>query len=136
MTNRVLTDLQKAFLKALMSEEAKGNPKVAMQMAGYAPDSDVIAVLRSLRKEILDLAEEWLAGHATVAAYGMTEASQDALHPDIKERMAAMKDVMDRAGVIKKDGIGSLGDAAKGILFILPSKDEDESEPIPDEYKV
>jgi len=39
--------------------------------------------------------------------------------------------------VIKKDGIGNLGDAAKGIIFLMPNKDvEDESEPIPDEYKI
>ena len=132
MADRELTDMQKAFLVHLMSDEAKGDPRKAMTLAGYQPGSDVMYLIRSLRKEILEVAEEYIAGHAGRAAFGMVGVMDDALDPAVKERMVAMKEVMDRAGLIKKDGLHSLADIGAGVIFVLPAKkeapDEDDGE--------
>ncbi len=135
MADKILTEKQKDFLIHLMGEESQGNPRKAMHLAGYAPNTDMMTLVKTLRKEILELAEEYLAAHATEAAYGMVGA-MDSIDPSIKDKMQAMREVMDRAGVIKKDGITQIGDAVKGILFILPEKDKDDSDLIPDEYKI
>ncbi len=128
MADRELTDMQKAFLVHLMSDEAKGDPRIAMTMAGYQPSSDVMYLIRSLRKEILETAEEYIAGHAGRAAFGMVGVMDDALAPDIKEKMVAMKEVMDRAGLIKKDGIHGLSDIGQGVIFVLPAKKKAEDD--------
>ena len=62
---RELTERQSAFLDALFGD-AQGNPRIAGELAGYAPSS-FPTVISSLKNEIIDQAENVLALHSPQA---------------------------------------------------------------------
>ena len=115
-----LTEKQETFLTALFGE-ARGNPKVAGDIAGYA---DYHQPLRSLKDEIITRAEEQLAAFAPRASMGMINAlDEDGSLPGANIRMEAAKQILDRVGIVKKDKIDINAQVAHGI-FILPAKDD------------
>ena len=63
---RNLTDMQEKFLDVLFGE-AKGNPREAARLAGYSENS-YSKVIRNLKKEITELAENHLSTHSAQAA--------------------------------------------------------------------
>ena len=69
-TQRVkeLTDQQKSFLTALFGD-AKGNPKKAGEIAGYSEHS-YPKVIRALKDEIIQRAEEVMASYSPKATMG------------------------------------------------------------------
>ena len=93
-----LTEKQETFLTALFGE-AKGNPRVAGDIAGYA---DYHQPLRALKEEIITRAEEQLANI----------------------RMEAAKQILDRVGLAKKEKLDITAKVQHGV-FILPPKNND-----------
>ena len=63
--NRQLTEKQQKFLDALIAHN--GNPKVAAEVAGYS--GNYHQVLKSLKDEVINLAEDVLVQHAPRAAF-------------------------------------------------------------------
>ena len=122
--NKSLTDTQEKFLDALFGE-AKGNPKRAGELAGYSEHS-YPKVLRSLKNEIVERAENYLATHSAKAATKMVDMlEEDGTTPHANIRMEAAKQILDRIGVVKKDQIDINMKAMHGI-FILPPKEKPE----------
>lgn len=117
------TPQQKEFLRELADPANKGDIRKCMTAAGYHEKANMDHLISGLKSEILDIAERVLAAHAVQASMAMAGViSDDVLAPDVKERMAAMREVMDRAGVIKKDGM-KLGDGQGAAIVFLPAKD-------------
>jgi len=97
-----LTDTQEKFLDALFGE-ARGNPKKAGELAGYSEHS-YPKVLRSLKNEIVERAENYLASHSAKAATKMVDMlEEDGTTPHANIRMEAAKQILDRIGLTKKD---------------------------------
>ena len=118
---RNLTDMQEKFLDVLFGE-AKGNPKHAAELAGYSAHS-YPKVVRNLKKEILELAENHLSTHSAKAATRLTDLlDEDGTTPHSNIRLAAANSVLDRVGITKKDQLDINMKALHGI-FILPPKD-------------
>ena len=119
---RSLTDKQKLFLDVLFNE-AKGDPYVAVKLAGYSKSVKTSSVTASLVDEINDLTRKFIAQSSTKAVYTMYSilGTEDFLGS--KEKIAAAKDILDRSGHTKVD---KLEVKTSEPLFILPSKkDED-----------
>ena len=117
-----LTDMQEKFLDVLFGE-ARGNPRHAAELAGYSSHS-YPKVVRNLKKEIIELAENHLSTHSAKAATKLTELlDEDGTTPHANIRLAAASQILDRVGIIKKDQIDINMKALHGI-FILPAKDE------------
>lgn len=116
-----LTEMEEKFLDALMSEKCKGDFTKAKHMAGYSKNTSVWELKKRLRKEILERAEYHLATATVQAAWGLTDASTNARDPDIRERMMAMKEILDRGGVVKKED-KSGNEAPTTNVFVLPPK--------------
>ena len=70
------TDKQEAFLEALMSE-ARGNIRLAMDIAGYAKTTKVAEVVGPLKEEIIERASTMLALNAPKAAFGIVDVLDD-----------------------------------------------------------
>ena len=122
---RNLTDMQEKFLDVLFAE-AKGNPREAARLAGYSENS-YSKVIRNLKKEITELAENHLSTHSAQAANRLiTLLDEDGTTPQASIRLAAANSILDRVGIIKKDQIDVNMKALHGI-FILPAKDNPES---------
>ncbi len=117
---RNLTDMQEKFLDVLFGE-AKGNPKHAAELAGYSAHS-YPKVVRNLKKEILELAENHLSTHSAKAATRLTDLlDEDGTTPHFNIRLAAATQILDRVGLGKKEQLDVNMKAMHGI-FILPAK--------------
>lgn len=124
MAKRELTDKQQMFLDVLF-EEAEGDPLMAKKLAGYSDNVSTSSVTASLVDEIAELTRKFIAQSSTKAAYTMFKVmgSKDML--GAKERMAAAKDLMDRAGFVKTEKVEV---TTSEPLFILPAKRSDKDE--------
>jgi hypothetical protein len=110
--------------------EAKGDPKRAAELAGYSKHS-YPKVVRNLKKEITELAENHLSTHSAKAATRLTDLlDEDGTTPHASVRLAAATNIclaaatniLDRVGIVKKDQLDINMKAMHGI-FILPAKD-------------
>jgi len=127
-TQRVkeLTDQQKSFLTALFGN-AKGNPKKAGEIAGYSEHS-YPKVIRALKDEIIQRAEEVMASYSPKAAMGLVNAlEEDGSTPNASIRVEAAKQILDRVGLTKKEKVDINVRSVSGI-FILPPKDGERAE--------
>jgi hypothetical protein len=118
--NKELTDKQHSFLEHLV--EQGGDPKKAAELAGY--NSGHYQVVKSLKKEILDIAEGILAQSAPKAALKLVEVmNSDVPIPQANMRLQAAQTILDRVGLGRSERI-DVSHKAEGGLFILPSKQE------------
>ena len=119
--NKELTLKQKTFLDSLI--ECGGNAKQAAELAGYAEGS-YTSVVKSLKKEILDIAEGILAQNAPKAAMKLVNImDSDQPIPQASIRLQAAQTLLDRVGISKTDKINVNVEGSNGI-FILPAKSE------------
>jgi hypothetical protein len=125
--SRVLTDMQRAFIDALLSDECKGKPSLAKQKAGYADSVSTTTIMAGLQEEITEATRRYLALHGPAAAFAMTKSlgMDGPVPPDSRERMAAAREILDRGvGVVKTDRL-EVSAVKAGIVF-LPPKDADQ----------
>jgi hypothetical protein len=118
MAKRELTEKQQLFLDVLF-EEAEGDPLKAKKLAGYSDNVPTSSVTTSLVDEIAELTRKFIAQSSTKAAFTMYKVMGDVDMLGAKEKMAAAKDLMDRAGFTKTEKIEV---STKEPVFILPSK--------------
>tara|TARA_E500000318_G_scaffold99850_2_gene102156 strand:- start:312 stop:680 length:369 start_codon:yes stop_codon:yes gene_type:complete len=121
--SRKLTEKQQKFLDVLF-DEAQGNVVAAKKLAGYAESNSTADIINSLKDEILEKTNLYLARNAPLAAVAMTGALIDPTQLGIKEKMQAAKEVMDRVGIIKSE---KLQVESTGGVMLLPPKHVDES---------
>jgi maleate cis-trans isomerase len=117
-----LTEKQQAFLDALFNE-AEGNPVKALKIAGYAPGVSTSVVMTPLKQEIADRTRDFIANNGPQAVWSMMQVMRSPTDLGNKEKMAAAKDFLDRAGFVKTEKVEV---KSENPLFILPPKaDED-----------
>jgi|TARA_B100000073_G_C23702223_1_gene560828 hypothetical protein len=116
-----LTLKQKTFLDNLV--DCGGNAKQAAELAGYAEGS-YTSVVKSLKKEILDISEGILAQNAPKAALKLVNImDSDQPIPQANIRLQAAQTLLDRVGISKTDKLNLNVEGSNGI-FILPAKSE------------
>ena len=116
-----LTDQQQKFLEVLY-EEAQGDIRTAMRIAGYSDNTTRASVTNALAEEIASATQKFIAESATKAVYSMYEVMTDPVKLGNKEKMAASKDLLDRAGFAKTEKVEV---KAEEPVFILPAKNKD-----------
>lgn len=126
MTTSVIshTTKQQLFLDALVSEEAMGDLRTAMRMAGYSDSTKIAHTARELRKEIKEATETLLALYAPKAAYALTSILDNPDTFNARHVISASKEILDRTGF----GVKSQLDVevnAPTAMFILPPKQTD-----------
>ena len=115
---RTLTGKQEKFL-AVLFEEARGIPARATELAGYAAGTASTTIMNTLQEEIADLTKKFIATRGPQAAYSMVNVMENPTDLGNKEKMAAARDLLDRAGFVKTDKVEV---TAESPLFILPPK--------------
>lgn len=123
MADRKLTEKQQKFLDVLF-EEAHGSLVEAKRLAGYSPTQATAEIVRSLKEEILERTNMYLAQSAPRAAMAMVGALSDPTELGIKEKMMAAKEVMDRVGIIKSEKVQV--EATGGVMILPPKRSEDD----------
>ena len=116
--DRQLTEKQEAFLGHLV--ETGGDFKKSAELAGYSGNH--YQVLKSLKEEVVDLAQNVLAREAPTAAFKIIEVlKSDRPIPQANYKLQAAQTILDRVGVSKTDRIDVNHNTGGGI-FILPEK--------------
>ena len=118
-----MTEQQEKFLNALFGE-AQGNFREAMNMAGYAKSEYPARLIRNLKSEIIERAEYMLAANAPKAVLSMSGILDDPSALGNKDRLAAAKEILDRAGIVKTEKVEHKTNGA-AIVFLPPLEDED-----------
>ena len=119
--NKELTIMQQSFLDHLVS--CNGDTKRAADLAGYAEGS-YTSVVKALKTEIIELAENILAQNAPKASLKLVEV-MDSTNPipQANVRLQAAQTLLDRVGIRKTDKLDVNLQNTNG-LFILPAKQE------------
>lgn len=118
---RNLTEKQTKFLEVLF-EEALGDFVLAKKLAGYSENVSTTSIINSLKEEIATATKDYLVIHGAKAAASMVSVLTDPTQLGSKEKMAAAKDLLDRAGHKATDKIEVKTETP---LFILPEKTTD-----------
>jgi hypothetical protein len=117
---RNLTPNQQKFLEVLF-DEAGGDVVSAKKIAGYSENTPTRLIVESLKDEIAEATRSYFSRTAPKAAMAMVSALSDPTELGIKDKMAAAKDLLDRAGLgkVEKVDVSSSG----GGIFYLPPKE-------------
>ena len=119
---RNLSAKQRLFLDALISEEAMGDLRTAMRLAGHSDNTKVAHTAKELRGEIQEATETLLAMYAPKAAYALTSVLNNPDTFKARHIISAAKEILDRTGLVKKEQIEVSSNS--GGIFILPPKQE------------
>jgi hypothetical protein len=116
---RNLTENQQKFLEVLF-EEAQGDVVLAKKLAGYSDKTPTRLIIESLKDEIAEATRSYFARSAPKAVMALAGALNDPTQLGLKEKMAAAKDLLDRAGLGKVEKMEVTG---SGGVFYLPPKE-------------
>lgn len=118
-----LSERQEKFIEALLGE-AKGNVRAAMRIAGYSDSTAIREAMAPVAEEVAEAAQMLLALNAPKAALGMIGVLDDPSALGARNTVSAAKELLDRAGVVKKEKVEVKG--PEGAMFILPPKQTSE----------
>lgn len=116
-----LTEKQKRFLEVLF-DEAAGDYRTAMNLAGYSKETSIKEVTSALEEEIFEATKKFIVRSGVKAAFAIQDVMDNPIRSGNKERITAAKDILDRAGILKTERIEVKSDTP---LFILPEKKND-----------
>lgn len=117
---RQLNEKQQKFLEVLF-DEAGGDVLIAKRLAGYSDNTPTRSVVESLKDEIADATRSHFARTAPKAVMALVGALNDPTELGIRDKMAAAKDLLDRAGLGKVEKMDVT--SSSGGVFILPAKE-------------
>lgn len=113
--------MQQSFLDHLVT--CNGDTKRAADLAGYAEGS-YTSVVKALKTEIIELAENILAQNAPKASLKLIEVMDSSNPiPQANVRLQAAQTLLDRVGIGKTDKLDVNLQNSNG-LFILPAKEQ------------
>ena len=115
---RKLTERQQKFIDALFAD-ANGNIKNAKIIAGYSTNTNNNEIITSLKEEILEATQTYMAGNAPKAAVAMVTGIDDPTQLGIRDKMSAAKELLDRTGLIKTEKVQV---EASGGVMLMPTK--------------
>ena len=114
-----LTEKQQIFLDNVVS--TGGDLKKAAELAGYKGNH--YQVIKSLKDELVDMAQNLLAHNAPKAAMKLVEVMEsDRPVPQASSKLQAAQTILERVGVAKTERL-NIDHNVSGGLFILPQKE-------------
>lgn len=116
-----LTEQEQLFLDYLFDGDVIRHPNEAKQLAGYAKDYPLSKILKNINKELVERCDNYLTLYAPKGVVGLLNIINDPNEPGTKIRLQAITDLLDRAGVVKKEK-SEVMQAQPNFMFVLPSK--------------
>lgn len=107
----------------MLFDEAGGDVVTAKKLAGYSDATSTTEVVNSMKEEILDSTQSFMARNAPKAAMAMVSGLFDPTELGIRDKMAAAKELLDRTGLVKTE---KLQVEAKGGVMLMPPKNAEE----------
>jgi len=122
---RQYTENQVKFLDVLF-DEAGGDVATAKKLAGYADGTSTTVVVKSLKEEILEATQQYMARNAPKAAVAMASALMDPTELGLRDKMSAAKELLDRTGLVKTEKLQV--EASGGVMLMPPKKQSDDDD--------
>ena len=122
---RQYTENQVKFLDVLF-DEAGGDVATAKKLAGYADGTSTTVVVKSLKEEILEATQQYMARNAPKAAVAMAGALMDPTELGLRDKMSAAKELLDRTGLIKTEKIQL--EASGGVMLMPPKANAEDDD--------
>ena len=119
---RQLTERQQTFLSVLF-DGAGGDVVAAKKLAGYSDATSTTEVVNSMKEEILESTQSYMARNVPKAAMAMVGGLYDPTELGIRDKMAAAKELLDRTGLVKTEKVQV---EAKGGVMLMPPKNTEE----------
>jgi hypothetical protein len=120
---RNYTSKQQAFLDALYVNST-GDINQAMVSAGYKEGAGSTALVKSLKNEILEIANLILTRNAPKAANKLINImDSDAPVPQANQKLHAAQSLLDRVGIVKENKL-QVDHNVTGGIFVMPAKEE------------
>ena len=120
---RNYTPKQQAFLNALYIN-SDGDINQAMVTAGYKEGAGSTALVKSLKTEILEIANLILTRNAPRAANKLVNImNSDAPIPQANQKLNAAQSLLDRVGIVKENKL-QVDHNVTGGIFVMPAKEE------------
>jgi len=120
---RNYTSKQQAFLDALYANST-GDINQAMVSAGYTEGAGSTALVKSLKNEILEIANLILTRNAPKAANKLVNImDSDAPIPQANQKLNAAQSLLDRVGLVKENRL-QVDHNVTGGIFVMPAKEE------------
>lgn len=116
-----MTEMQQKFLDALFGDEARGNPRKAMDIAGYSKATSISDVTNKLKDEISEKVKDYIVTYGPKAVFSMVDVMENPTDLGNRDKLAAAREFLDRAGF---KGVDKVEVKAESPLFILPPKGE------------
>ena len=120
MAKKTLTENQQKFLEVLF-DEAQGDVVQAKYLAGYSANTPTRLIVEALKDEITEATRTYFSRLAPKAAVSMKQVLDDPTELGVRDKMAAAKDLLDRAGLGKVDKVDI--SSSDGGIFYLPPKE-------------
>ena len=122
---RQYTENQVKFLDVLF-DEAGGDVATAKKLAGYADGTSTTVVVKSLKEEILEATQQYMARNAPKAAVAMAGALLDPTELGLRDKMSAAKELLDRTGLVKTEKLQV--EASGDVMLMPPKKQRDDDD--------
>lgn len=119
------TEMEQKFLDALFGE-AIGDVPLAMKIAGYAKTTRSTYLVRTLANDIIELCKTELALNSPKAVIKLIGILDNPTDLGNRERITAIKEILDRAGLVKVDKVEHSGSVPSAIFILPPKKKLDE----------
>ena len=120
---RNYTSKQQAFLDALYANST-GDINQAMVSAGYKEGAGSTSLVKSLKNEILEIANLILTRNAPKAANKLVNImDSDAPVPQANQKLHAAQSLLDRVGLVKENRL-QVDHNVTGGIFVMPAKEE------------
>jgi hypothetical protein len=115
---------KKLFLHLLFTSVddggAGGNAILAKNMAGYSENTSVKELISFYKEDIEEATKQLIAEVAPESVFSIVSVMRSPVQVGSKEKLAAAKDLLDRAGFVKTEKVDV---TSSGGLFILPAKE-------------
>ncbi len=121
---RQLTERQQTFLSVLF-DQAGGDVVTAKMLAGYSNATSTTEVVNSLKEEIIESTQSYMARNAPKAAMAMVGGLIDPTELGIRDKMTAAKELLDRTGLVKTEKVQV---EAKGGVMLMPPKNTENND--------
>ena len=122
-SGRNYTSKQQAFLDALYIN-SDGDINQAMVSAGYQEGAGSTSLIKSLKNEILEIANLILTRNAPKAANKLVNImDSDAPIPQANQKLNAAQSLLDRVGIVKENKL-QIDHNITGGIFVMPAKEE------------
>ena len=122
---RQLTEKQQKFMDVLFAE-ANGSISNAKIIARYSPKSSNQDIIKTLKDEILEATQIYMASNAPRAAMAMVGGIDDPTELGIREKLNAAKELLDRSGLVKTEKMQV--EASGGVMLMPPKKPTEEDD--------